>query len=147
MVKTEHIKSAFDGEGAFRFGGRWNSRGQRVVYASGSLSLATLEILVHIDPAGHLPKLSAFSIDLPVKRLQVEDYSKLDHISGGLPWHLGQTRAWGDAWRQSQTTPALQVPSSIVPHEQNYLLNPSHPSFDRLTIGEPQDFSLDSRLN
>ncbi len=147
LVKTEHVASAFDGEGAFRFGGRWNSRGQRVVYASSRLSLASLEILVHIDPAGHLPQLSAFAIDLPVELLQLEDYSTLNQISGGLPWSLGQTRAWGDAWKHSKAMPALQVPSGIVPHEHNYLLNPDHPHFDRLTIAEPQEFSLDARFS
>jgi RES domain-containing protein len=40
----------------------------------------------------------------------------------------------------------LRVPSAIVPEESNYLLNPGHPDFLSLKIGEPQDFTIDSRL-
>ncbi|MFP4674529.1 MAG: RES family NAD+ phosphorylase [Opitutales bacterium] len=146
LVKTRHAGTAFDGEGAYRFGGRWNSHGQRLVYASGSLSLALLEILVHLDPAPGLPALSVFPISLPKALLQTESFSSLDTISGGLPWPLGKTRAWGDAWHRAGTSPALAVPSSIVPHETNYILNPRHHDFNRITIGQPQPFTLDARL-
>ena len=146
LVKPRHAGTAFDGEGAYRFGGRWNSPGQRVVYASGSLSLALLETLVHLDPAGHLPALSVFRIDLPPALLHTETFSTLDRLSGGLPWPMGETRARGDAWNRARTSPALAVPSTIVPLESNYLLNPQHPDFDQIKIGKPQPFALDSRL-
>lgn len=50
IVKRSHASSAFDGEGAWRYGGRWNSPGTRVVYCSANLSLAALETLVHLNP-------------------------------------------------------------------------------------------------
>jgi len=146
LVKSEHAATAFDGEGAFRYGGRWNSRGQRVVYASGSLSLAVLEVLVHLDPAGYLPELSAVAIDMPAGAITSGDFSSLDMMSRGLPWSLRQTRAWGDQWTGEQSSAALQVPSTIVPNESNYLLNPSHPNFAQLKIGEPEIFPMDARL-
>ena len=146
LVKSKHAATAFEGEGAFRYGGRWNSRGQRVVYASGSLSLAALEVLVHLDPSAHLPGLSAFPIDVPGELLQVEDFSHLDQISGGLPWSLRTTCAWGDAWCTASDRPVLQIPSAIVPNESNFLLNPQHPDFTRLRIGLPETFTLDARL-
>jgi len=59
LVKAGRTHSAWDGEGAFRFGGRWNSRGVRAVYASSSLALALLETLVHLDPALPLPAMCA----------------------------------------------------------------------------------------
>ena len=43
--------SPLSGMGAYLYGGRWNSPGQYVVYASGNVSLAMLEVLVHIDDA------------------------------------------------------------------------------------------------
>ena len=146
LVKARHAETAFDGEGAFRFGGRWNHRGQRVVYASGSLSLAALEILVHLDASSHLPELCAIPISLPPDLLTVKNFSAHDAVSGGLPWGLAQTRAWGDRWCTTGETPALRIPSAIVPRESNYLLNPQHPDFSRLTIGEPELFALDTRL-
>ena len=146
LVKTEHAATAFDGEGAFRYGGRWNSRGRRVVYASGSLSLALLEILVHLDPAAALPGLCAFTLDLPTEAILNDHFSSSEEISEGIPWPLGQTRGWGDAWCLGKKTPALRIPSAIVPNESNYLLNPSHPGFATMKIGEAQAFALDSRL-
>ena len=50
IVKERHATDAFDGEGARLYGGRWNSRGTRLVYASATLSLAALENLVHLAP-------------------------------------------------------------------------------------------------
>jgi hypothetical protein len=50
IVKERHATTAFSGDGAAQAGGRWNSRGIRVVYASGSLALAALETLVHLNP-------------------------------------------------------------------------------------------------
>ena len=50
MVKEKHAATASDGEGAWLFGGRWNSRGTRGVYTSATLSLAALESLVHLNP-------------------------------------------------------------------------------------------------
>ena len=146
LVKTEHVATAFDGEGAYRFGGRWNSRGQRVVYASSTLSLALLEILVHIDATGPMPAMSAIPIEVPADAIYSEEFSKLNQVTGGLPWSLGQTRSWGDDWNQSRKAIAMQVPSAIVPLESNYLLNPSHPSFQDLKIGDPHRFELDARL-
>lgn len=146
LVKTEHLATAFDGEGAFRFGGRWNSRGQRVVYASGTLSLAMLEVLVHIDSSGPIPSLSAIPIDVPQSEISNEQFSQLDRVSGGLPWSLGQTRAWGDSWNQNGDSATLLIPSAILPSESNYLLNPVHPKFKDFKIGEPQPIEIDPRL-
>ena len=50
IVKSKHADTAFSGEGAARFGGRWNSRGVAVVYTSATRSLAALETLVHLNP-------------------------------------------------------------------------------------------------
>ena len=49
IVKTRYSADAFSGEGARLYGGRWNSPGVAMVYTAGSKSLATLEVLVHLD--------------------------------------------------------------------------------------------------
>src|SRR5436190_6244566 len=50
IIKQKHVATAFTGKGAADSGGRWNSRGVAVVYASSSKSLAALEMLVHLNP-------------------------------------------------------------------------------------------------
>jgi RES domain-containing protein len=146
LVKTPYASSAFDGEGAFRFGGRWNHRGQRVVYTSGTLSLAMLEILVHLDPAAHLPAMCAVAIHVPRSQIHSTSFSSLTAISGGLPWGRSQTRNWGQTWFEAQTSVALKVPSALVPHESNYIINPLHPAFKTCTIEAARPFSVDARF-
>lgn len=146
LVKTAWAESAFDGEGAFRFGGRWNSRGQRVVYASSTLALALLEILVHIDTSRVIPDLVALSIETPKELFEEGPYSMLNEIHGGLPWSLQQTRSIGDQWASSLKSPALVVPSAIIPTESNFLFNPTHPGFTRCRISKARKFSLDTRF-
>jgi RES domain-containing protein len=145
VVKRRRAATAFDGNAAQRYGGRWNSPGRRAVYASASKSLALLEVLVHLDAGGSLPRLVAFTFDV--------DATLIDHLPPAqLPryWRtmrgLPATQQIGDAWLVSGRALALAVPSAIVPEEVNYLLNPSHPGFARLRFGRPIPFLLDPRL-
>lgn len=146
LVKRSRVDTAFDGEGAYRYGGRWNSKGQRLVYASSTLSLALLEILVHIDPSKTVPELMAVPIEVPKNLLELGPYSALDKICESLPLSLKQTRQIGDIWATTAKQPVLQVPSAIIPIEHNYLFNPAHPDFSLCRIGEPEPLSLDTRL-
>jgi RES domain-containing protein len=148
LVKASRSATAFDGEGAFRFGGRWNSRGHRVVYTSGSLALALLEILVHLDPAGAVPEFAAFPITIPTACLHSARNAIQQDAASASPRNLAlvETRGTGDRWIDTAASAALCVPSAIVPCEHNYLLNPSHPDFQRCEIGAAQAFHFDSRL-
>ena len=145
LVKERHAETAFDGEGARIYGGRWNSPGQRVVYTSSSLALAALETLVHLDPAMPLPRFLAFATDL--------DSSDIDHatlpatysLPGPLP-DLTETRRLGDEWLNKGRHLAFSVPSAIVPQEFNLLINPLHPRFNQLVIAPPVAFAVDTRL-
>ena len=144
-MKRRHAAKAFDSEGARRYGGRWNSPGRRAVYASASKSLATLQILVHVDVAQPLPRLAAFAFEV--------DEDLIEHLpTSGLPrfWRtlrgLPATQRVGDDWLASGRSLALAVPSVIVPEELNYLLNPAHRAFARLRFGQPISFLLNPRL-
>jgi RES domain-containing protein len=144
IVRTLHFPSAFTGEGAARFGGRWNSRGRPVVYTSWSKSLAALEILVHLNPPLPFTYLA----------LQIEFEERLVTrlASAALPsdWRLEppppSTKQVGDAWLRARDSAILAVPSVIIPDEANYLLNPGHPEFHQITIGRPEPFMFDPRL-
>ena len=146
LVKAGRAATAFDGEGAYRFGGRWNSRGVRAVYASGTLALALLEILVHIDPAARVPELVAIPIQIPVSLIERDPRRGNRGLEGGFSVPIGETRRAGDAWIGSAGSPALEVPSAIIPIEHNYLLNPEHPGFAKIEIGPAEIFPFDPRL-
>ena len=145
VVKRTHAATAFDGKAAQRFGGRWNSPGRRVVYTSASKSLAVLEVLVHLDVGRPLPRLVAFAFDVPdelVDRLPAERLPR----HWRTPHGMLATQRIGDEWLAAGNTLALAVPSTIVPEESNYLLNPAHPGFGRLKFGRSMPFLLDPRL-
>jgi len=137
------LDQAFSGEGARLFGGRWNSVGTSLVYTSESIALATLETCVHLyretDLSGYWVFPVKFSSNL-VKQLDLfpEGWDN-DPI-------LPQSMKAGDKWVREAPTPVLKVPSVIVPWEYNYLLNPDHPEFNKITIGKVKPFSIDTRL-
>ncbi len=137
--------SAFSGEGARRYGGRWNAPGRAVVYASLHLSLAALETLAHADRRRFERDHVAFEVHVPhalVLELRDDD----------LPadWRARPVshaaRAIGDAWLEQRASVALTVPSVLVPQERNLLLAPDHPRFGDVTIGPAQRFRFDERL-
>jgi len=145
VVKRKHAATAFDGKAAQRFGGRWNSPGRRAVYASASKSLAVLEVLVHLDVGRTLPRLVAFSFDVDaplIDRLNAAQLPRQWRTSRGLL----ATQQIGDEWLASGHALALAVPSTVVPEELNYVLNPAHSAFSRLRFGRSIPFLLDPRL-
>ena len=143
IVKARHAATAFSGEGAAKTGGRWNSRGVRVVYTSGTKALATLESLVHLNPP---VTFSLVAIPLTFPESLVETYSIAD-----LPpdWRSQppppSTQSIGDVWVAEARSAILALPS-VITGEPNYLLNPAHPDFANIQIGHPEPFALDSRL-
>src|ERR1035441_3817323 len=139
IVKQKHAATACSGEGAAKTGGRWNSRGVPVVYASSTKSLAALETLVHLNPpvpfqyvAFRLQFDAALVENIPLNRLPAD-------------WRVEppppSTKAIGDAWLREVRSAVLALPSVVVPGELNYLLNPAHPAFKRISIGKPERFS------
>jgi RES domain-containing protein len=57
------------------------------------------------------------------------------------------TRAVGDEWVLANRSAVLRVPSVVVPLEFNYVFNPRHPDFPRVTIGLPLPLPFDPRLS
>jgi RES domain-containing protein len=138
-------KSAFNGEGARLFGGRWNTPGIPVIYTAESKSLAVLEILVHLDSPDLLQKFVLFEV-------VIDDACVTDLDQRALPddWRSDppprDAQKLGDDWVGTARSAVLRVPSAIVPGECNFLLNPRHPDFRKLRIGPPQSFFFDPRL-
>lgn len=131
------------GEGARKRGGRWNSPGVPLVYASEHLSLAVLELLVHVESDDLPENLVAFRLELPddlcERRADVPSHWLVDPLRR-------QSRRYGDAWAAERRSVGLVVPSAVVPQESNLLLNPAHPQFGEVRIVDEHPFALDRRL-
>lgn len=146
IVKTRYCMNAFDGEGAKRYGGRWNSVGTAVVYTSSTVSLATLEILVHVDDLSLVRGL--YSV-IPVRfdeslALWLSAEELPPRWSG--PEVAVETQLLGDRWVRESRSAALAVPSAVTPSEWNFLLNPAHRDFENVTMGSQSALEIDPRL-
>ena len=126
--------------------GRWATKGRRVVYASGSLSLASLEFLVHVDRSLLPLDLVQLEIDVP-DRIRVSD---VDLRALPENWRVHPApvalRAIGDAWLAEASTAVLRVPSAIISAESNMLLNPEHRDATRIKVVSERPFEYDARL-
>ena len=126
--------------------GRWNERGQLVIYAAGSRALACLENVVHRSGEG-LNNL------FTVMRIAVPDELLVEELTlAALPPDWQPTSAYarcqplGAAWYRRQAAAVLRVPSSIIAHEHNYVLNTRHPDFGQIHIAGREDFAFDPRI-
>jgi RES domain-containing protein len=138
--------AAFSGEGARRFGGRWNSRGVPMVYASTSLALAAIEFYVHLEPGQAPDDLVYLSATLPegepVHALQAAELPAGWWTDNGA----AKIRDLGDAWIRGRSSLALLVPSVPIRAEWNVIVNPLHSRMSELQIDPPQPFVFDARM-
>jgi RES domain-containing protein len=133
------------GEGAYLFGGRWNSKGVKVVYLGSSLAQAAMELLIHLGRADILKgyhKMKVFFPEEVVQHIAPSDLPK----DWREPTMASSVQAVGDQWIVENSSLILQVPSAAVSGEYNYLFNPQHPDIDRATFGEITAFTFDPRL-
>ena len=146
IVNKKFTQTAFSGDGARQYGGRWNPVGFAAVYTAESLSLAVLEILVHLEDEALLFQRfvkipvtfdPALVHSLPNKSLP-DDWDNLL-----IP---ESTQNIGKEWIQGGKYAILKVPSTIIKEECNYLINPLHPDVKHLKIDPPQPFDFDHRL-
>ena len=138
-------RTAFDGEGARLYGGRWNSRGVAIVYTAQSQSLAALEMLANAESTTLLQNYVLIPVEIDPNLIRTVDALTLPKNWQTYP-PPQELRNIGDQWAAQGTSCALQVPSVIVPAESNFLLNPRHADFRKLKIGKPVRFRFDPRL-
>jgi RES domain-containing protein len=144
LCRSVHAAGAFSGEGARRYGGRWNSRGVPMVYCSSSLALAAIELFVHLDPSQAPADLVAISATLtegePARAIAQQELPQ--------DWWAdpAATRELGDAWMRTGSSLALRVPSVPIRPEWNVLVNPLHSRVAELRIDRPRPFVFDARV-
>ena len=144
MVGKAFADTAFDGEGAARYTGRWKPRGVRMVYTADSLALATLELVVHLGGARVV--YTAIEVDIPDEH--IEDLSARQ-LSRQWADDDATTQRLGERWARSLSSLALRVPSALVDRrssERNILINPAHPESESIVEVQRFEVVLDERL-
>ena len=145
IVKKTHALTAFTGEGARAYGGRWNYPGIPIVYAAHTRALAALESLAHYGGAERRMAFVTFAVEIP-------DLLAIHLDAAALPrdWRRGEpgtsTQRLGSEWQLNRNSAALVVPSVPVPQEFCVLLNPDHPDIDTIMVSYPEPFEFDARL-
>jgi len=149
IEREQYLDTTLDGIGAATTEGyRWNSLNTLLIYTSESRALATLEVSVHLD----------LHEDMPTDRFHVEidipdDITILILDNNDLPdnWDVKppglETQYIGDDFVIANDAAILKVPSSIVPPEFNYLINPRHPDSARIKVISTQRLQFDKRFH
>jgi RES domain-containing protein len=145
ICRARFAAEAFSGSGARIYGGRWNSRGVPVVYASSSLALAAIELFVHLEPNQQPEDLVAIAAALPAgepaRRLEPKELPRNWSSNNFEP-----LRGIGDKWIREKSSLAIEVPSAALRMEWNVLVNPLHPAIAKIKIERPQAFRFDARM-
>ncbi len=145
IVRASRAKTAFTGEGPWRYGGRWNSPGVHVVYVSEHQSTAALEVFANRVPFILDEKYKAFRLEWPDSLTETFPIKKLP-----ANWRISpppvETMEIGDRWIKEGRSAVLALPSVISPADTNFLLNPDHADFKLIRIAPPIDFAFDPRL-
>lgn len=146
IERAKYAAEAPKGVGAFLYGARWNSPGRHTVYCGEHLSLAILEVLVHLTPATRKCRMVYFPVtieatavhSLPRQRFPKPFNEETDPAI---------TQKIGDEWLKAEAFPVCKVPSVIVPGEFNFLLNPGHPEYTTaVKWGAAVPLELDGRI-
>jgi RES domain-containing protein len=146
VLRRKYAGAPFDGEGAYRFGGRWSSPGIRLSYASEHQSLAMLEYFVHLDKDDPPDDLVLATAAIP------DDLSREQVALGDLPGNWRDAAApaelvqLGDEFAERGEHCLLLVPSVLAAAENNCLINPAHPDYKRITVLGLDALSYDPRM-
>lgn len=146
VLRARYARNPFDGEGAYRYGGRWSSPGVRLSYASEHQSLAMLEYFVPLDkddpPDDLVRAIAEVPDDVGAERVELRDLPRNWFHSSAPP----ELTRFGDEFARRQKHCLLLVPSVLAHGENNCLLNPVHSDFKRIVVHKPQPLSYDPRM-
>jgi RES domain-containing protein len=146
VLRAGYARTAFDGEGAYRYGGRWSSPGTRLCYTSAHQSLAMLEYFVHLDQDDSPDDLVLAVAEVP------DDLTRVYIETGRLPSNWRDSAAppelarFGDEFAQRGKGCLLVVPSVLAPSENNCLINPAHPDYKKIVVRETESLNYDPRM-
>ena len=139
----EKYSKDISGEGARRYGGRWNSKGNAVLYCSCTISLSLLELLIHKASYDEIKTNILLTIKVPDITVKMLSDSSLKQN-----WQsdIDYCRFIGDSWLGSGESLLLKLPSAVIHQEYNILINPAHPDFKKVAVASALFFEFDARL-
>jgi len=143
-LSSGEFKNDLSGTGAKLFGGRWNSTGLKALYTTEHISLAVLEILVHVKSYRQPLDYHLITIKIP----ETAEIVTIDHDKLKRNWKDDLTHGQyiGDEFLIANQSLVLKVPSAIVEQENNFLINPAHPDAEKIKIRSSKIFMFDKRL-
>jgi len=143
ITSKKHSKD-LTGTGAALYGGRWNRKGTTVLYTGESKEIALLETIVHTPPM-LIPALDILTLEIPgdsITTLHTKQLPK-NWTNYPAPTILSEIAA---SWISEANTIALKVPSCIIHSSNLYILNCSHPDYNKVKLLDRSSFYFDSRL-
>ncbi len=142
ITSKSHVRD-LSGTGAMLHGGRWNAKGIRMLYSSGSLSLAALETVVNLSGNRLGQSLYCIELEFP-DELPISEMNQLPKNWSIYPYTSDTVQIGNDFIKKNGL--CLKVPSAIIPSEYNYLLNPAHDDFLKVKFLDARPLILDKRL-
>ena len=145
ISRPVYVATALLGNGAALAPGRWNSRGVRLAYTASSVSLAMLEILVHVNREDVPEGRRMLAYEIPDAALAELPPNRWPRGWDKLPYSDAVRRV-GDGFVRDGRQLALRVPSAVARGEFNVLVNPAHPQFGQIRLLADDPLALDPRL-
>ncbi len=147
LETSKHFETWHTAEGAFLFGGRWSSKGNRVLYTSLDPATAILEVGLHkglatLDAVAHT--LVQLEI-LEPKRVFTIDPVDVPNPNWLRPGTVSKAQQqFGDALLKAHAM--LLIPSVVSTHSWNLLIDASAAA-GLFQLKSHEAFALDPRLN
>lgn len=135
----------WDGTGALRVGGRWNSPGSAVIYGATTYAGAMLEVLVHTR-IGKVPKTHVWVVGVVPDSVAVEKVTPIMLPAGWGDQESMVAREFGDRWVREGRSAVLLVPSVVTGDDGNVVINPAHPGAGKIEVSAPRTVVWDTRL-
>jgi len=145
LTKTNYIND-LSGEGARLYSGRWNRRGEALLYFSEHLSLCVLELLTRMDYEFLAADYSFLEAEVPSSLISTLRKPEIITEKWRNNPPISLTQDYGSIWIQKAKTLALKVPSAVLPNESNILINPNHKHFSKIKIMSKRILDIDPRI-
>jgi len=127
--------------------GRWNSAGNKVLYAAESIPLAFLEIMVRRQGVG-------FNNDFQIMIISILDPVSMEVVNlADLsptwrdPNDYSACLPLGDRWFREAKSIALKVPSAVMPEAYNYVINTMHADYNQVSLAGVTNLVPDPRID
>lgn len=139
-----HYIDDLSGTGAALYGGRWNSKGNYMLYTASSASLALLETIVHMSK---IPAIDFCLIELEIPSNSIKEIKEAELPSNWTNYPAPSLlRKIGDRFLSENDFLSMKIPSAVMNEEFLFLINPLHPEFKNIKPVKKKKISLDSRL-